>query len=497
MKIIQLLLRYLSIAALACLVGPSIASPASGFHGTKSSELSGIGVDSRRSERRLPRVVQGPISKVITEGDFTSIRVLADGQKPLRYQWYVGPVGDVSRPIGKNSPRLVTPNLSVDTLFWVRVRNRVGSVDSPISRIGVTVSPFITMQPKSGTFWEDQSCSLQVRAVGKPPLKFQWYFGPAGDRSKPIGGNQSVLVVPEIRSEVSYWVEVANSSGRVLSNAATLRPLIEFVKIPGGSFTMGRTSGDSDSDAPPVSVTLSAFYMGKDEVTKALWDEVRTWATANGYTDLATGSGNAANHPVLMVRWYDVIKWCNARSQMEGLTPVYTVSGAVMKTGTTAPVANWSANGYRLPTEAEWEKAARGGVSGKRFPWGTDTISHGQANFRNGGGEVYQTGTTGFHPTYATGSMPYTSPVGSFAANAYGLHDMAGNVWEWCWDWYGASTYMNGATDPRGAASGTSRVNRGGSWYSSSCPAAFRSYGPPSRLNYGGVGFRIARSSVP
>jgi len=211
-----------------------------------------------------------------------------------------------------------------------------------------------------------------------------------------------------------------------------------FSLIPGGSFTMGRTSGDTDADAPPISVTVSPFYMQQTETTKAQWDEVRTWAVNNGYTDLAVGAGKAANHPVHSVSWWDVVKWCNARSEKEGLTPVYTVSGAVMRTGTTEPVANWSANGYRLPTEAEWEKAARGGVSGKRFPWGTDTISHAQANYR-----VYsENGTTNFysydveprppatgmqypHPNYTAGGNPYTSPVGSFLANGYGLYAFA------------------------------------------------------------------------
>ena len=268
--------------------------------------------------------------------------------------------------------------------------------------------------------------------------------------------------------------------------------------IPAGSFTMGRTSGDTDVNAPPVTVSVSTFSIGTHEVTKGLWDGVRTWGATNGYTDLSAGSGKAANHPVHTISWFDMVKWCNARSQKEGLTPVYTVSGAVMKTGTTAPVADWNANGYRLPTEAEWEKAARGGLTGKRYPWGTDNISHNQANyFASAAAFGNMSGDIGYHPIYATGSAPYTSPVGSFAANAYGLHDMAGNLWEWCWDWFGAP-YASGTIDPRGAATGSVRVIRGGSWsyHAQSSRSAIRDYDGPGKTTVY-IGFRVARSSVP
>jgi formylglycine-generating enzyme required for sulfatase activity len=287
----------------------------------------------------------------------------------------------------------------------------------------------------------------------------------------------------------------SNFSNQMRFRLLTDNSASSFSLIPAGTFTMGRTSGDAAPNASPVNVTVSQFYMGKYEVTKSEWDEVRTWAVNNGYTDLGAGAGKASNHPVQTVSWWDVIKWCNAKSQKEGLTPCYTVSGSVMKTGTTAPEMNWTANGYRLPTEAEWEKAARGGVSGKRFPWGEDTISHTNANFYNNGSESYKTGTTGYHPTFSTGSWPYTSPVGSFVANGYGLHDMAGNVWEWCWDWYGESTYVNNASDPRGAASGTDRVLRGGGFdYSAvGCRAAERGSRPPSAKG-SFCGFRLARS---
>jgi formylglycine-generating enzyme required for sulfatase activity len=268
-----------------------------------------------------------------------------------------------------------------------------------------------------------------------------------------------------------------------------------FAPIPGGTYQMGNLIGDSDiPDAAPVGVTLSPYYMAVKDTTKAQWDAVRTWAAANGYTDLAEGAGKASNHPVQTISWYDAVKWANAASEREGLAPCYKVSGAVYRTGSSdAVTCNWGANGYRLPTEAEWEVAARGGLSGKRFPWG-DTISQAQANYYAFDSDAYDLSgaVNNSHPTYGTGEMPYTSPVGSFAANGYGLYDMAGNVFQWCWDWYG--TLYAGGTDPRGDGAGSSRVLRGGSWNCAAFIArsANRDNMTPSSANYG-TGFRLAR----
>ena len=277
-----------------------------------------------------------------------------------------------------------------------------------------------------------------------------------------------------------------------------------FVLIPAGNFIMGGTFDDGFSAELPLHTNyVSAFYMEATKVTKAQWDTVYQWATNHGYAFDNAGSGKATNHPVQTVNWYDVVKWCNARSEMDGLTPCYyTASGQmiVYRTGQTNIVddcVKWSADGYRSPTEAEWEKAARGGSAGHRFPWSdADTITHSRANYYSSSSYAYDVSPTlGYHPTYATGGTPYTSPVGVFTTNGFGLYDMAGNVWEWCWDWYSSSYYSSSpGSDPHGASSGSTRVLRGGGWgsYAFVCRVANRGNFPPD-VEYDYLGLRCAR----
>lgn len=272
-----------------------------------------------------------------------------------------------------------------------------------------------------------------------------------------------------------------------------------FTVIPGGDFQMGDTYTEGGNEELPIhNLFLSPFHLGRTEVTGQLWAETRTWGLANGYTDLPAGSSKGPNHPVHSISWEAMVKWCNALSEKNGLVPCYRISGEVYRTGGGLPDWEIGANGYRLPTEAEWEKAARGGVTGSRFPWG-NIINHWKANYFNSSWPYESPQNQGHHPAYATGGEPYTAPVGSFPANAHGLHDMAGNLWERCWDSYDANYYPTSpAIDPHGPAPSTLRALRGGSWDTPAyvCRVSLRTSSPTS-TGFHGIGFRLARNAIP
>ncbi|MBN2655932.1 MAG: SUMF1/EgtB/PvdO family nonheme iron enzyme [Spirochaetales bacterium] len=238
--------------------------------------------------------------------------------------------------------------------------------------------------------------------------------------------------------------------------------------VPGGTFNNGTTN-----------MTVSSLHMSEHEIT------MEQFVAVTGLANPSSSFTDVVNGPVQKVNWYHAMVFCNKLSEADGLTPVYSINGTSNTTSwgaipTTSKatwdgaVADWSANGYRLPTETEWQFAARGGNSTHNYTYaGSNTID-----------DV---------AWYTDNSSSTTYPVGGKAANELGLYDMSGNVWEWCWDWF--AIYPSGTqTDYRGADSGSYRVNRGGSWDSNaySSTVAGRGNGVPYALHYN-VGFRVVR----
>jgi len=371
-------------------------------------------------------------------------------------------------------------------------------------------NPIIVLQPQVETVVVGSSGAFEVEAQGTQPMTYQWLRGglPLTDDSRITGSSSATLSIANAQASDAggYSVKVSNPNGSTNSMVAQLSVVAvpdNLVLIPAGSFQMGDNI-DGEADAPVHTVYVSAFYMDQTDVTEALWAQVYNWAITHGYSFDKSSSAYDAytkgpDFPVVEMNWYDCVKWCNARSEMEGLTPAYYMSDAqttVYRSGDfdlDNGAVNWGA-GYRLPTEAEWEKAARGGLSGQRFPWG-NTISWSQANYYGDprsldlDGPTYDLAVTyGYDPAFS-GGAPYTSPVNYFAPNGYGLYDMAGNSLQWCWDWYG--TYGSGS-DPRGPTTGPGRVLRGGAWdYNAlSCRSAFHDYYSHPVYYYLDFGFR-------
>lgn len=269
----------------------------------------------------------------------------------------------------------------------------------------------------------------------------------------------------------------------MISASAQKNPPADFVLIQGGAFQMGSPESEDwrSNDETLHRVTIAPFYLAKHEVTQKIYREVTG-------KNPSTFSGD--DLPVESVTWLEAVEFCNALSLREGRTPAYTVSGSG------AQVAwNRGANGYRLPTEAEWECAARAGTTtpfySRKTPGADDVNFYGHYPYQ-------------IEQNYFNDSVLETRPgvyrartlaVGSFAPNPNGLYDVYGNVGEWCFDYY--ADYGTAAqTNPTGAASGTRRVYRGGGWndFGKNLRSAYRAAMPQANSSHS-VGIRLAMSA--
>ena len=243
-----------------------------------------------------------------------------------------------------------------------------------------------------------------------------------GGQVNALSGNVSALA-----SGQNNKLEALEAMIQALMRELEAAGALKMIPVVGGTLPAGSTLANQ---------TVTTFQIAQCETTWGEWKTVRTWAAANGYDIGALGSGIDDNYPVIDVQWYDVVKWCNAKSEMEGLAPVYSYNGTVLRTGgwqilgssaTDNIVNDANKNGYRLPTIREWEWAARGGISTKGYTY-------------SGGNDV------DLVAWYSSNSGNATHAVATKAPNELGIYDMSGNATEWCWDRGGIGRYARGGT---------------------------------------------------
>lgn len=322
--------------------------------------------------------------------------------------------------------------------------------------------------PMPGTFFGEIEVSLET-SIANADVYYTLDGTTPSIHSTPYTTPIEVLETTTIKSRAfkQDWYPSDVVSGTFVISESD----INLVDVPSGTVNIGDTHGIGSFDERPVhEVNITGFLMGRYPVTNAEFLLVMGFEPSDF---------EGVDRPVENVSWYDAIEFCNRLSIMSSLTPVYSVYGSTNPDNWEKPFepeVDWDADGYRLPTEAEWEYAAR---AAKKEP-----------DFRYPGSN--DLGTVAW---YQGNTANRTLPVGRRQSNQLGLYDMAGNVWEWCWDWYSGSYYsVSPGDNPSGPAEGTVKVRRGGSWNSTaaSCRTSNRSAVFPS-VKSNRIGFRVVR----
>ncbi|MCX6973467.1 MAG: SUMF1/EgtB/PvdO family nonheme iron enzyme, partial [Verrucomicrobia bacterium] len=348
-------------------------------------------------------------------------------------------------------------------------------IETPVGMTGIRgTSLFVKYdkaKPKEGTIVgvTEGKVEFLTPTGTNQPINAGESFGitdsPTGATIKPNPPGASVLMaetrgvdraIRQTAPAKSFESSPVTTGGDASLDVASVKP--EMIKVEGGSLP-------KESQMMPK--TVKAFEIGKYEVTWGEWQKVRDWAVTKGYDLQNVGKGLSENHPVTGVGWYDLVKWCNAKSEMERVAPVYQLKGKTYKSGACSGNGvdtikqTTSAKGYRLPTDAEWEWAARGGKKSKKYTYsGSNDLS-----------------AVGWFKDNAEGKL---HPVGKKQPNELGIYDMSGNVWEWCFDLAGPSD----------------RRIRGGSWARADGAAvANRCNGSFPDNRGSNIGFRLVRSS--